>query len=117
MNEEQPTTEQPIEAQPVDVRRDVAQPLEPQQDPRRRLRELLAIPDRERTDALWDEIIGLEIQLAPENRAPSSQANVGRRQEPGRRQEQGWRPEQGRRQEPASRTKPAKRFFKKPRRG
>lgn len=118
MNEEQPTTAQPIEAKLVEVRRDVAQPLERQsQDPRRRLRELLAIPDRERTDALWDEIIGLEVQLAPENRAPSPQADVGRRQEPGRRQEQGWRPEQGRRQEPTSHTKPAKRFFKKPKRG
>lgn len=36
--------------------------------PRRRLEELLAIPDRERTDDQWDEINELEIRLAPGNR-------------------------------------------------
>jgi len=40
----------------------------PPPDPRRRLRELLTIPERDRTDAQWDEIIELEIQLAPGNR-------------------------------------------------
>jgi len=38
-------------------------------DPRRRIRELLAIPDRDRTDAEWDELNELEIQTAPGNRA------------------------------------------------
>lgn len=108
MNDEKPIPEPPIEAPP----------LEPQsEDPRRRLRELLAIPERERTDAIWDEIIALEIQLAPGNRATSPQADVGRRPEPGRRQEPGRRPEQVRRQESPSGTKPAKRFFKKHKRG
>lgn len=37
-------------------------------DPRRRLRELLSIPERDRSDEQWDEIIELEIQLAPGNR-------------------------------------------------
>ena len=32
--------------------------------PRQRLKELLAIPERERTDEQWDEINELEIQLA-----------------------------------------------------
>ncbi len=36
--------------------------------PRRRLQELLAIPERERTDAQWDEINELEISLASGNR-------------------------------------------------
>ena len=118
MNEKQPTPEQPIDAPLVDVKPDETPPLEPRsQDPHRRLRELLAIPDRDRTDAIWDEIIGLEIELAPGNRATSPQADAGRRQESGRRQEPGRRPEQVRRQEPTSGTKPAKRFFKKPRRG
>lgn len=36
--------------------------------PRRRLQELLAIPDSQRTDAEWDEIVELEISLAPGNR-------------------------------------------------
>lgn len=37
--------------------------------PRRRLQELLAIPDRLRTEAQWDELHELEISLAPGNRA------------------------------------------------
>lgn len=108
MNDEKPISEQPIEAPP----------LEPQaQDPRRRLRELLATPERERSDAVWDEIIALEIELAPGNRATSPQADIGRRQEPGRRQESGRRPEQARRQDQGPGAKPAKRFFKKHKRG
>ncbi len=58
----------------------------PGPDPRRRLRELLAIPDRDRTDALWDELIELEIQLAPGNRvqSPNIDVNTGRHQKPNR---------------------------------
>ena len=41
-------------------------------DPRRRLRELLSIPERDRSDAQWDEINELEIQLAPGNRLPGA---------------------------------------------
>ena len=40
----------------------------PPNDQRRRLRELLSIPERDRTDEQWDEIVELEIQLAPGNR-------------------------------------------------
>lgn len=40
----------------------------PPQDSRRRLRELLAIPERDRTDEQWDELIEIEITLAPGNR-------------------------------------------------
>lgn len=36
--------------------------------PRARLQELLAIPDRNRTDAEWDELNELEISLAVGNR-------------------------------------------------
>jgi hypothetical protein len=36
-----------------------------------RLQELLAIPERRRTDAQWDEINELEITLTPVNRAPA----------------------------------------------
>jgi hypothetical protein len=119
MDDKQPTAEQPIDAPPVEAQRTEVQPGERQpHDPRRRLRELLAIPDRDRTDALWDELIALEIQLAPGNRAQPPQADGGRRQEPGQRQEQGRRPEQqARRQEPGSGKRPGKRFFKKPKRG
>ncbi|MDH5535807.1 MAG: hypothetical protein OEZ08_09600 [Betaproteobacteria bacterium] len=41
----------------------------PEQNPlRHRMRELLAIPEQRRTDAQWDELIELEILLAPGNR-------------------------------------------------
>ena len=84
------------------------------------LRELLAIPERDRSDPVWDEIISLEIETAPGNRAVSPQnEGGGRHQEPGRRQEQqGRRPDQqARRQDPASRPKSGGRFFKKRKRG
>lgn len=42
-------------------------------DPRRRLRELLSVPERDRSDAQWDEINELEIQLAPGNRVSPGQ--------------------------------------------
>ncbi len=53
----------------------------PPVDNRRRLRDLLSIPERDRTDEQWDEIIELEIQLAPGNRASSNEplgGNPGR---------------------------------------
>jgi hypothetical protein len=108
MNEEQPTPEQPTEAQPLESQ---------SPDPRRRLRELLAVPERDRSDAVWDEIASLEIELAPGNRISSTQADPGRSQEPARRQEQGRRPEHARRQQPPSGAQPGKRFFQRPRRG
>ena len=37
--------------------------------PRQRLQALLAVPERQRTEAEWDELIELEIMLAPGNRA------------------------------------------------
>jgi hypothetical protein len=45
---------------------------------RQRLRELMAVPDRDRTDEQWDELAALELQLAPGNRIDSP-----RRGEPG----------------------------------
>jgi len=147
----EPVPEAPAEAPPVsavqqqeeaavtgevEAGRPAAPPLP---DPRRRLRELLAIPDRDRTDALWDELIELEIQLAPGNRAPGPNANanadVGRGQKPGRFAGQGRHqdatngaPRHGNRPDGAGSgangangtpgaPRPAKRFFKKARRG
>ncbi len=40
--------------------------------PRRRMQELLAIPDSQRTEAQWDELNELEIKLAPGNREPGN---------------------------------------------
>jgi hypothetical protein len=51
-------------------------PAAPVFDPRRRIRELLAIAERDRTDAEWDELNELEIQTAPGNRS-SSGAGAG----------------------------------------
>ena len=60
----------------------------PEKDPRElaaRLRELLAIPERQRSDAQWDEIIDIEISQGPKK--PSS--NPARQDAPdGRRQQQ-----------------------------
>lgn len=52
---------------------------EEQRSPHARLRELLAIPERLRTDAQWDEIIEIEISQGPKKPSgnmskPSSQA-------------------------------------------
>ncbi|MDP2822486.1 MAG: hypothetical protein Q8O52_07380 [Sulfuritalea sp.] len=116
MSEEQPVEQPPLA--PAANEQPSAEPVrnEPQlPDPRRRLRDLLTIPDHQRTDAIWDEIIELEICLAPGNRVQGAQqAEPGRRQGPG--QGQGRRPEQARRQDPTPGAKPLKRFFKKPKR-
>lgn len=46
-----------------------ATPAVPAFDPRRRIRELMSIPERDRSDAEWDELNELEIQTAPGNRS------------------------------------------------
>ena len=46
--------------------------------PRLRLQELLAIPERQRTEAQWDEINELEIMLAPGNREGAPEQGVRR---------------------------------------
>ena len=46
--------------------------------PRARLQELLAIPERQRTDAQWDEINELEINLASANRENAPDPNARR---------------------------------------
>jgi hypothetical protein len=117
MSEEQPIEQPPVESVPNDP--PAADPVRnepPPPDPRRRLRELLAIPDHQRTDAIWDEIIELEICLAPGNRvAPGGQTEQPARRQ-GSGQGQGRRPEQARRQDATPGAKPAKRFFKKSKR-
>jgi len=149
----EPVPEAPAEATPVsavqqqeevattvEVEAEASRPAAPPlPDPRRRLRELLAIPDRDRTDALWDELIELEIQLAPGNRAPGPNANahadVGRSQKPGRfaghgrhQDSSNGAPRHGNRPDGAGpgangtngtpgAPRPAKRFFKKAKRG
>lgn len=48
--------------------------------PRRRLQDLLAIPERQRTDEEWDEINELEIKLASANREDAPDPNIRRNQ-------------------------------------
>ena len=60
---------------PVDIPPESAFPQQAPIDPRRRLRALLAIPERDRTDEQWDEIVELEIQLAPGNRTGQPNPN------------------------------------------
>ena len=66
-------------------------------DPRRRIRELLAIPERDRTDEQWDELNELEIRTAPGNRESdrSQDRQMDKRQGPlvqGRRPERNYGP-------------------------
>ena len=62
-------------------------------DPRRRIRELLAIPDRDRTDAEWDELNELEIRTAPGNRTSGHPDYYGQSERgPGKRQGQPGQP-------------------------
>jgi hypothetical protein len=49
--------------------------------PRRRLQELLAIPERLRTDEQWDELNELEISLTPINREGAAE-RAPRREHP-----------------------------------
>lgn len=44
-----------------------------------RLQELLAIPERQRTEDQWDEINELEITLTPVNRTTNPERNVRRK--------------------------------------
>jgi hypothetical protein len=55
--------------------------------PRRRLQELQSIPERDRTEAEWDELHELEISLAPGNRADGAPRE--QRQAPGPGPKQG----------------------------
>ena len=108
MNEEHPAELPsaelpPAEAQPVEGQPAEGQPVQqaprnepPRFDPRRRMRELTAIPERDRSDAVWDELIELEIQTAPGNRALSPNSNPGQQQP--QQQQQFRKPDQAKRQ-------------------
>lgn len=96
-----PTSETPFEEAAAELQpsetpvQEAAQPeAQPEFQPldlRRRLRELLSVPERDRSDEVWDEIIELEIQLAPGNRVAGAEASGG-----------GSRQNQGRQGKPAS---------------
>lgn len=75
--------------------------------PRRRLQALLAVPESQRTDAQWDEINDLEIQLAPGNRQ-----DAGER--PGRRDGAAKSRPPERTADVQRKKRPMKKFRKKP---
>ncbi len=88
--------------------------------PRQRLQELLAIPERQRTDAEWDEIVELEISLAPGNRgtpgaSPTPSADPMRQQN--RRHGGPGQPQQHRQNPGGQGKRPGKKFHRKPPRG
>ena len=81
--------------------------------PRARLQALLAIPERQRTDAQWDEINELEIMLAAGNRQGAPDQNVrwnsnapGGHPKPGGGQHHGKRPARKFHQRPPKRNGP-----------
>jgi hypothetical protein len=74
----------------------VQQPAPPANDNRRRLRELLSIPERDRSDEQWDEIIELEIQLAPGNRVSPSEQGGSHLPQGGGQKPQGGQPRKNR---------------------
>ena len=75
--------------------------------PRQRLQALLAVPEKQRTDAQWDEIIELEIVLAPGNREGAPDPNTRRNAGP----QVGGHPKPG---AGGGHSKKQKRFHKRP---
>jgi hypothetical protein len=75
--------------------------------PRARLQALLAVPERQRTDAQWDELNELEIMLAAGNRQGAPEQNVRwNSTAPGGHPNPGGRPHQGKR--------PVRKFHQRP---
>ncbi|MDD5295665.1 MAG: hypothetical protein PHU46_02025 [Rhodocyclaceae bacterium] len=77
--------------------------------PRRRLQDLLAIPEYQRTDEQWDEINELEISLASANRLDAPREPGARRSSPETNREPGARrkPPEGREPGPRRSAAPA----------
>lgn len=73
MENEELSSPEPVVAPAIAQTATAPAPSQPAFDPRRRIRELMSIPERDRTDAEWDELNELEIQTAPGNRAGGQQ--------------------------------------------
>ena len=82
---------------------------QPPPSPRARMQVLLAIPERQRTDAEWDELNELEIMLASSNRPGAPDQNF-RRNMPqsggGGQQQRGQKPGRKFHQRPPRRNAP-----------
>ncbi|ULX57175.1 hypothetical protein [Ectothiorhodosinus mongolicus] len=64
--------------------------------PKQRLKELLSIPDSKRSEAQWDELIELEISLAPVNQKSASDRHDAHSNGSGRSRGSRNRPSSGR---------------------
>lgn len=82
---------------------------------RARLRELLAIPERQRTEAQWDEINELEIAMAPGNREGAPMQGQPRRH--GGMMPSNYNSQQPGGGAPHGKKKPMKKFHKRPSKG
>jgi len=85
--------------------------------PRQRMKELQAIPERQRTDAEWDELNELEIMLASGNREGAPDPSARRDMKPlssqgGQGQGQGGQPKPG--NGGGRGRKPQRKFHKRP---
>ena len=49
-----------------------------------RLRELLSIPERERSDSHWDELVSIEIDMGPRPRSPNANSEAAPKGQPRR---------------------------------
>ena len=67
----------------MDETQQPAPPAAPQASPHARMKELQAIPDRQRTDAEWDELNDLEIKLASVNRQGAPMPNAQQQRQGG----------------------------------
>ncbi|NJD23902.1 MAG: hypothetical protein FIB06_00695 [Betaproteobacteria bacterium] len=72
------------------------------------MRELLSVPERDRTDEQWDEIIELEIQLAPGNRVSPSEQGGGHLLQGGGQKPQGQQQRKNRSRNNNRRQRPGK---------
>jgi hypothetical protein len=78
--------------------------------PRARLQQLQAIPERQRTDAEWDELNELEIMLASGNRPGAPNPNIrANAPSPGGQPRQGGGPRHGQKQQRKFHRRPSNR--------
>ena len=70
-------------------------PPPPPANPRGRLQQLLAIPERDRTEEQWDEMNELEIMLAAGNRRVEQASRQGQQHRSNPPTDPGIRPNQG----------------------
>lgn len=102
MDETQPDAPAPAPAAPAAV------------PPHVRLQQLLAIPDKQRSDEQWDELNELEIKLASVNRVGAPQQGQGGQRQGGPSSRQDHRGGGGRNNQNNPRNQQGKKFHRRP---